>query len=168
MTVVKDPSVGGSSGGSLTFGATSVMGDGHREVLDMRVATSETGPVWNEFFAILVARGLTGVRPVTSDAHAGQVETIATNLSGAAWQRCRPHYVANLMSVTPKSMWAAVKAMLHSVYDQPDRPGVQAQFARLVDYVHGKLPEVHNHLDAARADILAFTGFRRDVWTQIW
>ena len=148
--------------------ATGVNGDGHREVLGMRVATAETGPVWNEFFADLVARGLTGVRLVTSDAHAGLVEAIAANLPGASWQRCRTHYAANLMSVTPKSMWPAVKAMLHSVYDQPDRPSVHAQFDRLLDYVDGKLPEVHDHLDTARADILAFTDFPKDVWTQIW
>ncbi|MEQ7847274.1 MULTISPECIES: IS256 family transposase [Nocardioides] len=148
--------------------ATGVNGDGHREVLGMRVATSETGAAWNEFFADLTARGLAGVRLVTSDAHAGLVEAVAANLPGAAWQRCRTHYSANLMSVTPKSMWPAVKAMLHSVYDQPDRPSVHAQFDRLLDYVDGKLPEVHTHLDTARADILAFTEFPKDVWTQIW
>src|SRR3954471_21765607 len=120
--------------------ATGVNGDGHREILGIRVATSETGAAWNEFFADLVARGLAGVRLVTSDAHAGLVESVAANLPGATWQRCRTHYSANLMSVTPKSMWPAVKAMLHSVYDQPDRPAVHAQFARLLDYVDGKLP----------------------------
>ncbi|WP_121251580.1 IS256 family transposase [Nocardioides ferulae] len=148
--------------------ATGVNGDGHREVLGMRVATSETGAAWNEFFADLVARGLTGVRLVTSDAHQGLVEAVAANLPGASWQRCRTHYAANLMSVTPKAMWPAVKAMLHSVYDQPDRPAVHAQFDRLLDYVEGKLPEVHDHLDTARGDILAFTEFPKDVWTQIW
>ena len=148
--------------------ATGVNGDGHREVLGMRVATSETGAAWNEFFADLTARGLAGVRLVTSDAHQGLVEAVAANLPGATWQRCRTHYAANLMSVTPKSMWPAVKAMLHSVYDQPDRPSVHAQFDRLLDYVDGKLPEVHDHLDTARADILAFTEFPKDVWTQIW
>lgn len=148
--------------------ATGVNGDGHREVLGMRVATSETGAAWNEFFADLVARGLSGVRLITSDAHSGLVEAVAANLPGAAWQRCRTHYAANLMGVTPKAMWPAVKAMLHSVYDQPDRPAVHAQFDRLLDYVEGKLPEVHDHLDTARADILAFTAFPKDVWTQIW
>jgi transposase-like protein len=148
--------------------AVGVNADGHREVLGLRVATSETGPAWNEFFADLTARGLTGVRLVTSDAHKGLVEAIAANLPGASWQRCRTHYAANLMSVTPKSMWPAVKAMLHSVYDQPDKDAVQAQFERLLEYVDGKLPEVHEHLDAARADILAFTAFPKDVWTQIW
>ena len=148
--------------------ATGVNGDGHRAALGMRVATSETGAAWNEFFADLTARGLSGVRLVTSDAHPGLVEAIAANLPGAAWQRCRTHYAANLMAVTPKSMWPAVKAMLHSVYDQPDATAVHAQFDRLLDYVDGKLPAVHDHLDAARADILAFTGFPKDVWTQIW
>ena len=148
--------------------ATGVNNDGHREVLGMRVATAETGAAWNEFFADLVARGLTGVRLVTSDAHPGLVEAVAANLPGAAWQRCRTHYAANLMSVTPKAMWPAVKAMLHSVYDQPDAAAVHAQFDRLPDYVEGKLPQVHDHLDAARADILAFTGFPKDVWSQIW
>jgi len=72
------------------------------------------------------------------------------------------------MGVTPKSMWPAVKAMLHSVYDQPDAPAVAAQFDRLLDYVAEKLPDVHAHLDGARTDILAFTEFPKDVWTQIW
>ena len=65
-------------------------------------------------------------------------------------------------------MWPAVKAMLHSVYDQPDATAVHAQFDRLLDYVAEKLPAVHDHLDGARADILAFTDFPKDVWTQIW
>jgi putative transposase len=148
--------------------ATGVNADGHREVLGLRVATSETGPAWNEFFADLVARGLTGIRLVTSDAHAGLREAIAANLPGASWQRCRTHYAANLMSVTPKSMWPAVKAMLHSVYDQPDADAVAAQFDRLLDYVAEKLPAVADHLATAREDILAFTSFPKDVWTQIW
>jgi putative transposase len=148
--------------------AVGVNGDGHREVLGMRVATSETGAAWNEFFADLVARGLSGVQLVTSDAHAGLVEAIAANLPGAAWQRCRTHYAANLMSICPKSMWPAVKAMLHSVYDQPDAPAVHAQFDRLIDYVTEKLPAVAEHLAEAREDILAFTAFPKDVWTQIW
>lgn len=120
------------------------------------------------FIADLVARGLSGVRLVTSDAHAGLREAIAANLPGAAWQRCRTHYAANLMSVTPKSMWPAVKAMLHSVCDQPDAPSVNAQFDRLLDYVDGKLPDVAGHLAEAREDILAFITFPKDVWTQIW
>ena len=148
--------------------ATGVNGDGHREVLGLQVATSETGAAWNTFFADLVARGLAGVRLVTSDAHAGLVEAINANLPGTTWQRCRTHYAANLMGVTPKSAWPAVKAMLHSVYDQPDADAVRAQFERLLDYVEDKLPDVFEHLDSARNDVLAFTTFPKDVWSQIW
>lgn len=159
---------GGRVVNAVVMLATGVNADGHREVLGMRVATSETGPAWNEFFADLVARGLSGVRLVTSDAHQGLVEAIAANLPGAVWQRCRTHYAANLMSITPKSLWPAVKAMLHSVYDQPDADAVHAQFDRLLDYTAEKLPDVADHLDAARADILTFTSFPTEVWQQIW
>jgi transposase-like protein len=148
--------------------ATGVNGDGHREVLGVKVTTSETKEAWNVFFADLVARGLSGVRLITSDAHAGLVEATAANLPGATWQRCRTHYAANLMSVCPKSSWPAVKAALHSVYDQPDAASVHAQFDKLLDLVDGKLPEVHDHLDGARADVLAFTTFPKAIWRQIW
>ncbi|MCQ9165467.1 IS256 family transposase [Arthrobacter sp. STN4] len=159
---------GGRVINAVVMVATGVNADGHREVLGLKVATSETGAAWNMFFADLVARGLTGVLLVTSDAHAGLVEAIAANLPGASWQRCRTHYAANLMAATPKNLWPAVKAMLHSVYDQPDTASVNAQFDRLLDYVEAKLPKVFAHLDAARADILAFTGFPKDVWQQVW
>jgi putative transposase len=148
--------------------ATGVNGDGHREVLGVKVATSETKEAWNVFFADLVARGLSGVRLVTSDAHAGLVEAIAANLPGASWQRCRTHYAANLMSVCPKSAWPAVKTMLHSVYDQPDADAVHAQFDKLLDSIGGKLPAVAEHLDAAQADILAVTAFPKQIWRQVW
>ena len=72
--------------------AVGVNGDGHREVLGLRVATSETVPTRNEFFTDLSARGPTAVRPVTSDAHKGLVEAIAANLPSASWQRRRMHY----------------------------------------------------------------------------
>jgi transposase-like protein len=159
---------GGRVINAVVLVATGVNGDGHREVLGVKVATSETKEAWNVFFADLVARGLTGVALVTSDAHAGLVEAIAANLPGVSWQRCRTHYAANLMSICPKSMWPAVKAMLHSVYDQPDAAAVHAQFDRLIDYVSDKLPAVAQHLAAAREDILAFTAFPKDIWTQIW
>jgi len=148
--------------------ATGVNGDGHREVLGVKVTTSETKEAWNVFFADMVARGLTGVRLVTSDAHRGLVEATAANLPGASWQRCRTHYAANLMSTCPKASWPAVKAMLHSVYDQPTAKDVHAQFDKLLDAVADKLPDVAEHLDGARADLLAFTAFPKAIWRQIW
>jgi putative transposase len=159
---------GGRVVGVHALVATGVNNDGHREILGLHVTTAEDGAGWLTFFRDLVARGLTGVKLVTSDAHAGLVAAIGATLSGAAWQRCRTHYAANLMSITPKSSWPWVKALLHSIYDQPDAPAVHAQFDRVVDALADKLPAVAEHLEQARADILAFTAFPKEVWRQIW
>ncbi|MBS4753242.1 IS256 family transposase [Nocardioides sp. zg-ZUI104] len=148
--------------------ATGVNADGHREILGVQVTTSEDGAGWLAFFRDLTARGLAGVKLVTSDAHAGLVAAIAATIPGASWQRCRTYYAANLMSATPKSSWGWVKALLHSIYDQPDAEAVHAQFDRVVDALEGKLPAVAEHLEGARADILAFTPFPKEVWRQIW
>src|SRR5947208_9796811 len=72
------------------------------------------------------------------------------------------------MSVTPKASWPWVKTLLHSVFDQPDAASVHAQFDRLVEAVAEKLPKVADHLEEARADLLAFTAFPREIWRQIW
>src|SRR4051794_40125132 len=148
--------------------ATGINADGHREILGIQVTTSEDGAGWLGFFRDLTARGLTGVRLVTSDAHSGLVAAIAATLPNTAWQRCRTHYAANLMAATPKSSWGWVKALLHSVYDQPDAEAVHAQFDRILDALEGKLPAVAEHLETARADILAFTAFPKEVWRQVW
>ena len=148
--------------------ATGVNADGHREILGIQVTTSEDGAGWLGFFRDLTARGLSGVKLVTSDAHAGLTAAIAATLPGACWQRCRTHYAANLMSVTPKSSWGWVKALLHSIYDQPDATSVHDQFDRVVDALQGKLPTVAEHLETARTDILAFTAFPKEVWRQLW
>jgi putative transposase len=148
--------------------ATGVNADGYREVLGINTSTTESGTGWNTFFKDMVARGLSGVALVTSDAHTGLVDAIGANLPAASWQRCRTHYAANLMSVTPKSSWPWVKALLHSVYDQPDAAAVHAQFERVIDALAGKLPEVAEHLENARAEILAFTAFPKEIWRQIW
>src|ERR671915_1668790 len=139
--------------------ATGVNADGHREILGLHITSAEDGAGWLAFFRDLTARGLTGVALVTSDAHRGLVEAIGAALPGAAWQRCRTHYAANLMAATPKSSWPWVRALLHSVYDQPDATSVHAQFDRILDALGEKLPKVAAHLDTARADVLAFTVF---------
>jgi len=148
--------------------ATGVNADGHREILGLQVSSAEDGAGWLGFFRDLTARGLTGVKLVTSDAHAGLVAAIGATLPGATWQRCRTHYAANLMAATPKSSWPWVRALLHSVYDQPDATSLHAQFDRVLDALAEKLPKVAEHLDTARADVLAFTGFPREIWRQIW
>jgi len=148
--------------------ATGVNADGHREILGLQVTSAEDGAGWLGFFRDLTARGLTGVRLVTSDAHAGLVAAIGATLPGASWQRCRTHYAANLMSATPKSSWPWVRTLLHSVYDQPDADAVHAQYDRVLDALQLKLPAVVAHLETARPDVLAFTGFPREIWRQIW
>jgi hypothetical protein len=148
--------------------ATGVNADGHREILGLQVTSAEDGAGWLAFFRDLTARGLTGVALVTSDAHRGLTEAIGATLPGASWQRCRTHYAANLMAATPKASWPWVKTLLHSVYDQPDAASVQAQYDRLIEAISEKLPKVAAHLDAARPDVLAFTGFPKELWRQIW
>ena len=128
----------------------------------------ESAAGWLAFFRGLTARGLAGVSLVTSDAHPGLVAAVAATLPGTSWQRCRTHYAANLMQVTPKSSWGWVKALLHSGYDQPDADAVHAPFDRIVDALTDKLPQVATHLEDARADILAFTAYPKDLWRQIW
>jgi putative transposase len=148
--------------------ATGVNADGHREILGLDVTSAEDGAGWLAFFRGLTARGLTGVALVTSDAHAGLVAALGATLPGSSWQRCRTHYAVNLMSVTPKASWPWVKTMLASVYDQPDAKSVAAQYDRVLDTLAEKLPAVAAHLDAARADVLAFTAFPKELWRQIW
>ena len=106
---------GGRVVGVHALVAVGVNGDGHREILGLQVTSTENGAGWLGFFMDLTARGLTGVRLVTSDAHSGLIEAIGATLPGATWQRCRTHYAANLMSTTPKASWPWVKTLLHSV-----------------------------------------------------
>jgi transposase-like protein len=90
----------------------------------------------------LTTRELSGVMLVTSDAHQGLTAAIGSALPAAAWQRCRRHFSANLMTRTPKTAWGWVKALLHSVYEQPDAESVHAQFDRVVEALDEKLPDV--------------------------
>ncbi|WP_033293625.1 IS256 family transposase [Amycolatopsis jejuensis] len=148
--------------------ATGVNAEGYREILGIQVTSGEDGAGWLAFFRDLLARGLSGVQLVTSDAHAGPVAAIGATLPGASWQRCRTHYTVNLMSVCPKSSWPWVRTLLHSVFDQADAESVAAQYDRMLDTLSGKLPRVADHLDTARPDLLAFTAFPKQIWRQIW
>ncbi|ETA92186.1 transposase Mu [Mycobacterium avium 10-5581] len=148
--------------------AVGVNAEGYREILGIDVTTAEDGAGWLTFWRSLTARGLSGVRLVTSDAHAGLVAAIGATLPGATWQRCRTHYTTNLMALTPKASWPWVRTLLHSVFDQPDAESVAAQYDRIIDALSDKLPKVADHLEAARPDLLAFTSFPKQIWRQIW
>jgi transposase-like protein len=148
--------------------AVGVSADGQREVLGLDVVSGEDGAGWLAFLRGLVARGLSGVALVTSDAHPGLVSAVEATLPGAGWQRCRTHYARNLASRVPKSAQPWVLTLLRTIFDQPDAAEVHAQFQRVVDALAAKFPAAAEHLDAARADLLAFTAFPRELWRQIW
>jgi putative transposase len=95
--------------------AAGVNGDGHREILGLQVTSAEDGAGWLAFFRDLTARGPSGIKLVTADAHHGPVAAIGATLPGASWQRCRTQYAANLMAATPKASWPWVRALLHSL-----------------------------------------------------
>jgi transposase-like protein len=148
--------------------ATGVNTDGHREILGLDVASAEDGAGWLAFLRGLVARGLSGVQLVVSDAHPGLVSAIGAALPGAGWQRCRTHYLRNLLTRVPKSAQPHVATQVRTIFDQADADAVRAQYDRVVDALAGKYPDAAAHLDDARDELLAFTGYPREIWRQIW
>jgi putative transposase len=148
--------------------AVGVNADGHREVLGLDVITTEDGAGWTAFLRGLVARGLTGVSLVISDAHSGLKDAIASVLPGAGWQRCRTHFMRNLLTRVPKASQGLVATLVRTIFEQPDAEQVHAQHARVVDQLTDRFPAAAELLVDAAADLLAFTGFPREHWRQIW
>jgi putative transposase len=148
--------------------ATGVNAGGHREILGFEVTSAEDGAGWLAFFRGLVARGLSGVVLVTSDAHAGLVAAIRATLPGASWQRCRTHYLRDLLTKVAKASQPWVATLVRTIFDQPGAAEVAAQSDRVVDALEGKLPAAAEHLAAARDDLLAFTAVPREIWRQVW
>jgi putative transposase len=148
--------------------ATGVNAAGAREILGLDIVTSEDGAGWTAFLRGLVARGLSGVRLVISDAHPGLVDAVASTLSGASWQRCRTHFLRNLLAKVPKSAGPFVATLVRSIFAQPDAEAVWAQFHRVVEQLDERFPEAAVMLSDAGPDILAFTTFPQTHWRQIW
>jgi len=148
--------------------AVGVNRDGFRESLGVDVVTAEDGAAWLAFVRGLVARGLAGVKLVSSDAHPGLVDAIAATLPGAAWQRCRTHFMRNLLTRVPKSAQSFVATMVRTIFAQPDAATVREQHARIVDQLQTRFPEAAALLDDAGADLLAFTSFPKEHWRQLW
>lgn len=146
--------------------AVDVNADGHREVLGLDVCAEEDGAGWLTFLRGLRARGLSGVKLVISDAHRGLVNTIGAALPGAAWQRCRTHYLRNLITRVPKSAQPWVATHVRTIFDQPDADA--AQFDRVVDLIAARYPAAAEHLDEARANPPPFAAFPKEAWRQIW
>jgi putative transposase len=148
--------------------ATGVNAEGRREILGIDVLTSEDGAGWTAFLRDLVARGLGGVQLVVSDAHAGLREAVAAVLPGACWQRCRTHFMRNLLTRVPKSAQGLVATLVRSVFAQPDAASTLAQHARVVEQLQERFPAAADLLADAAGDLLAFTAFPKEHWRQIW
>jgi putative transposase len=148
--------------------AVGVNAEGHREVLGFDVITTEDGAGWLAFLRGLVARGLAGTTLVISDAHIGLVDAVRSTLTGATWQRCRTHFMRNLLTRVPKSAQSFVATMVRTIFAQPDAGTVREQHARIVDQLADRFPEAAALLDEARDDLLAFTSFPKEHWRQLW
>jgi len=152
----------------ITVIATGVNSDGHREILGVDVITSEDGEGWKAFLRGLVDRGLSGVKLVISDAHAGLKAAIAEVLSGSSWQRCRTHFMCNLLTKVPKSAQGLVATMVRSIFAQPSAKNVRDQHKLVVEQLYARFHEAADMLSDAMEDILAFASFPKAVWRQIW
>ena len=148
--------------------AVGVAADGRREVLGFDVGDSENEGFWTGFLRSLKTRGLDGVKLVISDAHTGLKKAISTLFQGASWQRCRVHFMRNVLAVVPKGSQEMVASIIRTIFAQPDVEHIQNQFAEVTTMLGRSHPKVAAMLTDAQPDLLAFTGFPRRHWRQIW
>ncbi|RYF12133.1 MAG: IS256 family transposase [Deltaproteobacteria bacterium] len=148
--------------------ATGVNHVGAREILGVDVFTSEDGAAWVAFLRHLVARGLSGLKLVISDCHQGLKNAIAAVVAGAGWQRCRTHFVRNLLGRVPKASQQMVATLMRSVFMQPDLRAVHEQHRRVVEQLQasGFTKAAALLVDAAE-EVLAFGSFSKEHWKQI-
>src|SRR3954452_17323715 len=148
--------------------ATGVAADGHREVLGCAVGDSEDGAFWTAFLRSLKARGLAGVQLVISDAHTGLKAAIGAVFLGAAWQRCRVHFMRNVLARVPKGNAEMVAAAIRTIFAQPDAEHVHSQLDVIAGMLGRQFPQVEAMLREAEDDLLAFTDFPVSHWKKIW
>ena len=149
--------------------AYGVRADGVREVLGLDIGLREDVVVWRDFLQGLVARGVRGVKLVISAAHLGLQQAMKEVFLGAAYQRCRVHFMRNLLSRVPKSAQAMVAATVRTIFDQPDRSAAEAQLLQVVEALGERFPAVTQLLLEAEGAILTFYDFppehRRQVYS---
>jgi len=148
--------------------ATGVRADGVREVLGLDVGDSEDETFWTGFLRSLKARGLSGVRLVVSDQHAGLVAAMGKCFQGAAHQRCRVHFARNLLALFPKSRKEMVAALFRTVFAQPDPDAISAQWDIVRDQLSALAPKAGPMMDQAKAEVLAFASFPKAHWVKVW
>jgi transposase-like protein len=145
-----------------------VRSSGEREVLGFDVGPSGDGAFWLQFLRGLVARGLSGVQLVISDAHEGLKGAIAAAVQGASWQRCRVHFVRNALALVPKGAAELVAATIRTVFVQVDAPAAREQWHKVADSFRSRYPRLADLLENAEPDVLAYLSFPREHWRQIW
>jgi len=148
--------------------ATGVSMDGHREVLGCAVGDSEDGAFWTEFLRSLRARGLGGVRLVISDQHLGLKAAVEAVMVGSAWQRCRVHFMRNVLTRVKRNNTHMVIAAIQTIFAQPDARTVREQFERIVATLDDQFPDVATMLTDAKEDLLAFSAFPEAHWRKVW
>jgi putative transposase len=149
--------------------AVGVKGDsGEREVLGLDVGPSEDGAFWTSFLRSLVARGLSGVRLVTSDAHRGLKGVIQAVLQGASWQRCRVQFMSNALSLVPKAAQQMVGATIRTVFAQPDAAIARQQWQRVTEGFRGRFPKLSELMEEAEEDVLSYATFPPEHWQKVW
>jgi len=159
---------GGRVVNAVVVVATGTSNEGFREILGIDVFASETEAAWLDFLRSLVNRGLSGVELVISDAHPGLVSAINATLPGTSWQRCRTHFMTNLLAKVDKSARAFVATLVRTIFLQPDARSVWNRFWVVVDQLEPRFPEAAELLESAAHDLLAFAAFPTDLWTKIW
>lgn len=148
--------------------ATGVSSDGRREILDLDVGDTEDEVFWTQFLRRLRARGLTGVKLVISDAHTGLKAAIRKTFSGSSWQRCRVHFMRNLLSRVPKGHAEMVAATIRTIFAQPDPDAVRTQLRIVADSFQQRYPSVSDLLLEAETDVTAYATFPQPHWKKIW
>jgi len=148
--------------------AYGVKEDGEREVIGLEVGPGEDGAFWKTFLRSLVVRGLSGVLLVISDAHLGLREAVSAILTGASWQRCRVHFMRNVLSRVPRSAQAMVAAAIRTIFAQPDSKSAHLQLKLVADNLAPRFGVIANQLEEAEDDLLAFTAFPPEHWAQLY
>ena len=148
--------------------ATGVTADGGREVLGLDVGDSEDGAFWTAFLRSLKARGLHGVQLVVSDAHTGLKAAIGAVMAGACWQRCRVHFLRNILARVPRGSAEMVAAAIRTIFAQPTGAEVCEQVGKVAAMLAPKFPAVATMLADAREDLTAFAAFPTSHWAKLW
>jgi putative transposase len=148
--------------------ATGVCGDGRREVLGFAVGDSEDGAFWTQFLRSLKARGLAGVQLVIADAHLGLRQAVQATMAGAAVQRCRVHFLRNVLARVPKGSAEMVAAAVRTIFAQPDAAHVREQLDVVAGMLGRQFPALEVLLHEAAPELLAFTAFPVSHWKKIW